>query len=58
MENCILYSDLFELKDKLRYLSGDLKKLEDIRNRGYKLSSEHTYKIRIDKLLMFLKEKI
>jgi hypothetical protein len=58
MENCILYSDLFELKDKLRYLSGDSKKLEDIRSRGYKLSSEHTYKIRIDKLLMFLKEKI
>tara|TARA_R110000850_G_scaffold157258_3_gene281403 strand:- start:877 stop:1725 length:849 start_codon:yes stop_codon:yes gene_type:complete len=58
MQNCILYSDLLELKDKLRYLSGDTKKLEEIENCGYNLSFQHTYKIRIKKLLTFLSEKV
>ena len=58
MENCILYSNLTDLIDKMKYLSNDHQTLKKIQNSGYKLSLKHTYKNRIDKLLNFLKQKI
>ena len=38
-----MFSNLKELKKKISFIKNNLKKVYEIRNRGYLLSKKHTY---------------
>jgi spore maturation protein CgeB len=57
-ENCMLYKNPFELGSKIQFLLDNPEKRQEISQKGYELSKNHTYNKRGELLLEILKGKI
>jgi hypothetical protein len=57
-ENCLIYHDLAELRDKIRYALDHPQRREQIAENGYQLSKRHTYDERVKSLVTLLQGKV
>lgn len=57
-ENCLIYQDLAELRDKLRYALDHPQRREQIAENGYQLGKRHTYNERVKSLVTLLQRKV
>lgn len=57
-KNCLIYSSISDLDDKITFCKNNPDKLIEIENNALELAKKHTYKKRANSILNFLKTKI
>lgn len=57
-ENCLIYGDLTELQEKIRFALAYPQQREQIARNGHQLSTRHTYKERVKSLIEVLQDKV
>jgi hypothetical protein len=57
-ENCLIYHDFAELRDKIQYALDHPQQREQIAENGYQLGKRHTYTERVKSLVTVLQRKV
>lgn len=57
-ENCLIYRDMAELREKIRFALGHPQERARIAENGYQLSRRHTYTERVQALITLLQHKL